>query len=163
MPIQPELGMGALAEGAALVLDPVLVRWSGATQTEIQQLVHRKAAEIRRRAQLYRGDGPPPDVRDKVVILVDDGITTGGNLRAAIKGARRRGAARVVIATPVAAAEAVELLQGDVDELVALATPRHMIAVSGWYQDYRAVAESEVRSVLAAARERYRHHDGQAA
>src|SRR5690606_10408133 len=77
MPIQPELGMGALAEGAALVLDPSIVKWSGATPADLRSIVHRKAAEIRRRAQLVRGNTPPLDVRGKTVILVDDGIATG--------------------------------------------------------------------------------------
>jgi putative phosphoribosyl transferase len=92
MPIQPELGMGALAEGAALVLDHTIVRWSGATPADLKAIVHRKAEEIRRRALLYRGDAAALDVEGKTVILVDDGIATGGTLRAAIRGARKRGA-----------------------------------------------------------------------
>jgi putative phosphoribosyl transferase len=154
MPIQPELGMGALAEGAALVLDPTIIRWSGATPHDVKDIVHRKAIEIRRRAQLYRGDAPAPDIHGKQVILVDDGVATGGTLRAAIRGARKRGAARVIVAAPVAAAEAVDILKAEADDLVCLATPRHLNAVGAWYQDFRQLAEYEVIEILAAARDR---------
>jgi predicted phosphoribosyltransferase/dienelactone hydrolase len=154
MPIQPELGMGAIAEGAAIVLDPALVRWSGASPRELRALVHRKAAEIRRRAKLYRGDVAPLDVRGKTVILVDDGIATGGTLRAAIHGARRRGAARVVVAVPVASADAAEALRHEADELMCLATPTRLIAVSAWYTDFRQVDDDEVMHILAEARRR---------
>lgn len=154
MPIQPELGMGALAEGAALVLDPSIVKWSGATPADLRSIVHRKAAEIRRRAQLVRGNTPPLDVRGKTVILVDDGIATGKTLRAAILGARKRGATRVIVAAPVAAAEAVESLRAQADELVCLATPRHINSVGAWYQDFRQPLEQDVLEILADARGR---------
>ncbi|HEU4614237.1 MAG TPA: phosphoribosyltransferase family protein [Kofleriaceae bacterium] len=154
MPIQPELGMGALAEGAALVLDPTIVKWSGATPGDLQRIVHAKAAEIRRRAQLYRGNAPILDVRGKTVILVDDGIATGGTLRAAVRGARKRGAARVIVAAPVAAAEAAAALRAEADDLVCLATPRHLNAVGAWYQSFRQLPEHEVIEILAAARAR---------
>ncbi|HEY5923542.1 MAG TPA: phosphoribosyltransferase family protein [Kofleriaceae bacterium] len=154
MPIQPELGMGALAEGAALVLDPMSVKWSGTSPDDLKSIVHRKADEIRRRAQLYRGDAPAPDIHGKTVILVDDGIATGGTVRAAIRGARKRGAAHVVVAVPVAAAEAVQTLEEEADELICLATPRHLNAVGAWYQDFRQLPEEDVIAILAAARDR---------
>ena len=154
LPLQPELGMGALAEGAVLVLDRRIVRWSGATPAELRAMVHRKAGEIRRRAQLYRGDAPTRDLAGKSVFLVDDGIATGGALRAAIRGARKRGAARVIVAAPVGAAEAVDTLRIEADELVCLATPRHLNAVGAWYQDFRQPPEHDVVEILAAARER---------
>jgi len=154
MPIQPELGMGAIAEGAALVLDPELVKWSGASPRELRALVRRKVAEIRRSARLYRGELPAIDVRGKTAILVDDGIATGNTLRAAIRGAKKRGAARVVIAAPVAAAEAVEMLRGEADEVVCLSTPEHLIAVGAWYQSFCQLSDDEVLAILAEARHR---------
>jgi predicted phosphoribosyltransferase len=152
MPIQPELGMGALAEGAALILDPTTVKWSGATPQDLQSIVHTKAAEIRRRATLYRGDAPPLDVHGKTVILVDDGVATGATLRAAIRGARKRGARQVIVAVPVAAAEAIAAIEAEADELVCIATPKNSISVGGWYQDFRQVADSDVVAILEAAR-----------
>jgi predicted phosphoribosyltransferase len=154
MPIQPDLGMGALAEGAALVLDPAIVRWSGSAPSEILELVHRKGTELRRRARQYRGDHAPVDVRGRTAILVDDGIATPTVLRAAIRGARKRGAARVVVAAPVAAAEAIATLRLEADEVVCLALPHHLIAVGAWYEDFHAVGEHEVLDILHAAHER---------
>jgi predicted phosphoribosyltransferase len=161
MPIQPELGMAALAEGASLVVDRDLVKWSGASARELRALVHRKAAEIRRRAKLYRGEQGIVDVRGRTVVLVEEGIATGNvmMLRAAIRGARRRGAARVVVASPVAAAEAVTELRRDADELVALYTPDHVIAFAAWYQTFHTVSEDEVLLVLAEARRRDRERE----
>ena len=157
MPFQPELGMGTLAEGAALVLDPTSVRWSGVTAEELRAIVHRQADEIRRRARLYRGHAPAPDVRGKTVILVDDGIATGGGLCAAVRGARRRGAARVLVAAPVAAAEAIEAIEREADELVCLSTPRHLVSIGAWYQDFRQPPEQDVVALLDDARVRFAH------
>ena len=154
MPIQPELGMGALAEGAAIVIDETSFRWSGATSEDLLSIVHRKASEIRRRAQLYRGEVPVHDCHGKTVILVDDGIATAGTLRAAIRGARKRGAIRVIVAAPVVSANAVDALRVEADELVCLATPRHLNAVGAWYQDFHPVAEQDVVEILTAARAR---------
>jgi putative phosphoribosyl transferase len=128
----------------------------------VRALVHRKAAEIRRRAKAYRGaQGVALDVRGKVVVLVDDGVATGSvmMLRAAIRGARRRGAARVVVAAPVAAAEAAIELRGEADEVVALHTPEHVVAVAAWYQVFPQVAEDEVLNVLTEARRRERERE----
>jgi predicted phosphoribosyltransferase len=154
MPIQPELGMGALAEGASLLLDPTMVRWSGATDADIRALVHAKSIEIRARSALYRGDMPAVDVRGKTAVLVDDGITTAGTLRAAVHGVRRRGAARVIVAAPVASADAVELLKAEADEIVCVATPRNLMSIGSWYQDFRPVSDLDVVAILAAARTR---------
>jgi predicted phosphoribosyltransferase len=160
MPIQPELGMGALAEGAALVLDPTLVRWSGARPEDVRALVHRKVDEIRRAARLYRGGGAPLAVRGRTVILVDEAIGTTSTPRAAIRGARRRGASRVIVATPVASLEALSALHGQADEVVCLASPPHLIAVSAWYQDLRRIAEHEVIGLLDEARGRDKRRPG---
>ncbi len=160
MPIQPELGMGALAEGAALVLDPMIVRWSGCSPREILDLVHRKGAELRRRARHYRGDHPPLDIRGRTAILVDEGIATPAVLRAAVRGARKRGARRVVVAAPVAASEAVAALRLDADEVVCVALPHQLMAVGGWYEQFRAVGEQEVVDLLTASREQPRRRAG---
>ncbi len=154
MPIQPELGMGALAEGAALVLDPSIVRWSGASPDEVRALVHRTAIAIRRRARAYRADQPPLDIRGRTAILVEDGIASAGLLHAAVRGARRRGAARVVVAAPVATAEAIARLRIAADEVIALAVPPRLSALRAWYHDCSPLTERDVAAILDAARAR---------
>jgi predicted phosphoribosyltransferase len=154
MPIQPELGMGALAEGAALVLDPSIVRWSGVSPDELRALVHRTAIAIRRRARAYRTDQPPLDLHGRAAILVEDGIATAGMLRAAVRGARRRGAARVIVAAPVAAAEATARLRLEADEVIALAVPPHLSSLRAWYHDCAPLNDRDVSSILDAARKR---------
>jgi len=146
--------MGALAEGASLVLDPTIVRWSGASAEQLRHLVHRAAAELRRRARLYRGSQPPLDVRGRTVVLVDEGIATGGTLRAAVRGARRRGATRVIVAAPVATVDAAEVLRAEADDVVCLSTPQQLVAVGAWYEDFRQVTEDEVVEILGEARRR---------
>jgi putative phosphoribosyl transferase len=147
--------MGALAEGAALILDSTNIKWSGATPEDLRKIVHGKAEEIRRRAKIYRDGGDALDVHGKTVILVDEGVATAGTLRAAIRGARKRGAARVVVAAPVIAAEALDALKQEADEVVCLATPRHLIAVGAWYQDFRKPGQDDVVAILTHARDRF--------
>lgn len=152
VPFQPELGMGALAEGASLVLDPDIVELAGVSPRQLAALVHAKAGEIRARVRRFRGDRPAADVRGKTAILVDDGIATGGTLRAAIRGARRRGAARVVAAAPVGAPSTLASLRREPAEIVCLAEPEHLFAIGAWYLDFAQVADEEVAEILAAAR-----------
>ncbi len=152
MPIQPDLGMGALAEGAALVLDPAIVRWSGSTPSELLDLVHRKGAELRRRARHYRGEHAPLDLRGRTAILVDEGIATPNVLHAAILGARRRGAARVVVAAPVGASKAIAALRRLADEIACLAMPHHLVSLAAWYEQFGAVGDYEVAEILSSAR-----------
>jgi len=154
MPIQPALGMGALAEGAALVLDPMMVRWSGATPRTLTRLVHQAATELRLRARRYRGEAPPLSLDGRTAVLVDDAIVTELVPLAAIRGARRRGAARVVLATPVGAAATIARLREEVDAVVCTATPRELTAATSWYQRLRPVSDEQVLAVLREARRR---------
>jgi putative phosphoribosyl transferase len=154
LPHQPELGMGAIAEGGSLVLDRDLVEWCDAPARQILAVVHRAADEIRRRVRLYRSGLPAPAVDGKTVVFVDDGIATGGSFRAVVHGARKRGAARVVVAAPVATPEAVAALRDEADEVVILTTPAELHAVGAWYRDFRQLTDDEVVAILLDARRR---------
>ena len=151
VPFRPEIAMGALAEGASLVLDRDIVAWTSTTNMQLRQLVHHAAQHIRDRAHRYRNGRPRPDVRGKCVFLVDDGIVTGGTLRAAIKSLRKCGAKRIVVAAPVAGPAALQVLQYEADEIVCLARPLHLVSVSAWYADFHQVPDREVAYLLASA------------
>jgi putative phosphoribosyl transferase len=156
VPFRPELGMGAIAEGPALVLDRALVRDLGISPRQVLAVARREGAELRRRAARYRGDRPLPDVEGRTVILVDDGIATGGTVRAAVRGLRKRGARRIVVATPIASPEAADRLRGDGVMVVCLAIPHDLRAIGRWYRDFGQTSDEEVIELLAA----HDLHDG---
>jgi predicted phosphoribosyltransferase len=107
--------------------------------------------ELERRERLYRGDRPPPDVRGKTVILVDDGLATGSTMLAAVRALRLQGPARIVVAVPVAAPDTCELLKAYVDEVVCAATPEPFYAVGLWYRDFSQTTDEEVRELLSGS------------
>lgn len=143
-PWQQELAMGALAEGGAEVLDLSLVSVLGISEQDVQQAVAAARREVEARARLYRGRRPPPNLERKTVILVDDGIATGCSILAAIVAVRRRNAARVVVAVPVAPASGCSAIQMEADELISVARPEMFLAVSRWYEDFIQISDGEV-------------------
>lgn len=151
VPFQPELAMGAMGEGDALVLDDRVVRWAQVSEAELAEIEQRARAEIERRATRFRGDRAPIPLTGRTVVIVDDGIATGSTARAACQVARARGAERIVLATPVCSPEAVERLRGEVDELVYLEAPEWFFAVGQFYADFRQTSDDEVAELLARA------------
>lgn len=151
-PGRPELGIGAVAEGGEVYLDYEMMRAVSATQAEVAAQVRREVAEVERRALLFRPDRPAPDVERRMVILVDDGIATGGTARAAVRSLRRLGARRLVLATPVAALEAAHALSPEVDELVCLQVPTALGSVGQFYLDFAQTHDQEVAALLDRAR-----------
>jgi predicted phosphoribosyltransferase len=147
-PAQPELGIGAVAPDGILVVNPDMVRRLGVAPAELDEIVARERAELERRRRAYGGDRPPPDPRGRVVILVDDGIATGHTAIAAARWARAHGAARVVVAAPVAAADSARRLASEADEVVAEGFPEELVAVGGYYERFDQVTDAEVRAAL---------------
>lgn len=154
VPGQPELAMGAIADGGVRVLNEDVVEGLAIPASVIERVTEIELEELRRRQQRYRGDAPPPEVRGKVVILVDDGLATGATMRAAVEAIRRRGPKQVVVAVPVAAASTAAWFRGwpKVDEFVCPLTPEPFFGVGLWYDDFHQVDDAEVRSLLQAAR-----------
>jgi len=152
-PFQPELGMGALAEGGGLFLDPRIVRMVGATEDEVAQVTDTEALELERRIHVFRAGRPRPRLKGCTVILVDDGIATGGTVRAALRAIRAQHPRRIVLAVPVAAIESLESLAREVDETVCLAPARNLVAVGGWYQNFSQTTDAEVVALLDASRQ----------
>lgn len=150
-PGQPELAMGAIASGGVQVLNGGVIESLGINDREIEAVARREARELERRERAYRGGRSAPDVQDKCVILVDDGIATGSTMFAAISALRQLGAQQVIVAVPVVARSTFEQMRPEVDELVALSTPEEFGAVGLWYEDFNPTTDVEVCSLLAKA------------
>lgn len=148
-PGHPEFGIGAIAEGGIAVLDPAGATAFGATRGHIDDTIERESTELRRRVRAYRGERAPIVLTGRTAIVVDDGLATGLTDVAAVRAARRRGAARVVVAAPVASAHAVELLSREADDVVCISVPRDFSSVGRWYRDFAEVGDGEVVAVLA--------------
>jgi putative phosphoribosyl transferase len=153
VPFQPELGMGAIGEDGARVLDPSTVRLARVTSDEIANVEARERAELERRVRLYRGDRPMIALTGRTAVVVDDGIATGGTARAALQIARSHGARRVVLAVPVAPPESLRELADVADEVVAVETPSPFYAIGEWYEQFSQTSDEEVRALLRAAGE----------
>lgn len=148
VPSQPELGMGAIAEGPAVVIDRDILRSVRVDRATLLRVARRELGEVRQRVAMFRGDRPAPVLAGRTAIVVDDGIATGGTMRATIRAIRRRHPARLVVAVPVAAADTVALVRAQVDELVCLHAPKTLGAVGYWYEDFRQIPNEEVMRVL---------------
>jgi predicted phosphoribosyltransferase len=152
VPGHEELAMGAIASGGVRVLSEDVVRHLNLSPRAIEAVAFAEQRELQRREREYRGDEPPPDVRGKTVILVDDGLATGATMRAAVAALRRQGPARIVVAVPVAAASTCEELRDIADEVVCALTPEPFFAVGQWYHDFSQTTDEEVRELRRRAR-----------
>lgn len=151
VPLQPELGMGAIGEEGARVLDDEIVRLARVSPLELAAVEQRERAELDRRCRLYRGRFPAVALAGRTVVIVDDGMATGSTARAACAVAHQRGAARVVLAMPVAPRDWEQRLAGEADDFVAVQTPWDLDAVGHAYRDFRQVSDDAVRLVLEDA------------
>lgn len=151
VPFQPELGMGALGEDGVSIINRAVVRLARVDEAELAHIERRERVELERRAQRFRGDRPRIDVRGRVAVVVDDGIATGSTARAACRVARAHGAARVILAVPVAPTSSVEELAHDADQVVCLERPEPFFAVGEWYRDFAQTTDQEVVDLLARA------------
>jgi predicted phosphoribosyltransferase len=158
LPGQEELAVGAIASGGARVLNEEVVRALEIPDEVIDAIATQEQAELERRERVYRGDRPWPEVRGRVVILVDDGLATGSTMRAAVAALRHQQPARIVVAVPVAAQDTCEEFRTIADEIVCLQTPEPFYAVGLWYQDFGQMTDEQVRSLLdQAAKETLAH------
>ena len=149
VPFQPELGMGAVGEDGVRVLNADVLRQAGVTEARLAQVEARERAEVEERAARLRGGRPAIPLQGRTAVIVDDGLATGGTARAAVRVARERGAARVILAVPVAPPETVAALRRDADDVVAVETPEPFFAIGGWYSDFSPTSDDEVIELLA--------------
>ncbi|MEI5134873.1 phosphoribosyltransferase family protein [Streptomyces libani] len=151
VPYQRELGFGAIGEGGVRVISDDIVRRGRLEQADLASVEHAEAAELARQAERFRAGRPRLSLEGRTAIVVDDGIATGATAAAACQVVRAHGAARVVLAVPVAPPDAAERLRGATDEFVCLSTPFAFSAVGEWYQDFSQTPDDEVVSLLAQA------------
>ena len=151
VPGRGELAMGAIASGGVRVVNRDVVDGLGIPAHVIDRVAVEEEAELARREAAYRGFRLPLDVRDRTVVLVDDGLATGSSMRAATHALRKRGPRRIVVAVPVAAPATCEELRQDVDAIVCAETPELFQAVGQFYEDFSQTSDDEVRGLLQDA------------
>jgi putative phosphoribosyl transferase len=154
VPWQPELAMGAVARGAGIpavrILDEKLIRHEGISSAEVEAISAREAAEAERREQLYRADRPPLDLRNRTVILVDDGLATGSTMLASVQVVKSLSPSAIIVAVPVVSRLACAHIRQVADDCVCLAAPMPFRAVGEWYEDFHQISDAEVRELLTA-------------
>jgi predicted phosphoribosyltransferase len=151
VPGHRELAMGAIASGGMQVLNRDVIESLGISQADLESAAARELLEMERQQRIYRGSMPLPEIANRTVIVVDDGLATGSTMRAAVGALRQKNPARIIVAAPVAAAETVQRLKADADDVVYLVGPPDFHAVSMWYQDFRQTSDEEVRNLLESA------------
>jgi predicted phosphoribosyltransferase len=151
LPGQPELAMGAIAGGGALVLNEDVLRFADEGQATLEQVRRREQLELERRERQYRGARPPLQMTGCTAILVDDGLATGATMEVAVRALRSLGSARIVVAVPVASREARDRIAAVADEVVCLEVPTFFSAVGQWYRDFGQTSDAEVGELLAQA------------
>ncbi|RAG81264.1 phosphoribosyltransferase [Streptacidiphilus pinicola] len=151
VPQQPELAMGAIGEGGVRVLSPEIIREAGASQAALDRVEREERAELERRVRRYRGDRPPVDVAGRTAVVVDDGIATGATAQAACRIVRAQGAARIVLAVPVAPRGIAAAFRGLAEEVVVADTPTWFAAIGQFYADFTQTTDAEVLDCLERA------------
>src|SRR6266705_2843656 len=146
-----ELAAGAIASGGVRVLNEDVVRAIPYATEAIEAVTAKETAELERREQTYREERPAPELRDKIVILVDDGLATGATMRAAVKALRQRGAAKIVVAVPVGPPDTCHAIAEQTDETICLSTPPFFQAVGQYYEDFSQTSDEDVRELLSQA------------
>jgi putative phosphoribosyl transferase len=152
VPGHEELAMGAIATGDVRVLNEDTIDYLGIPPSVIDAIAETELKELKRRELAYRGNRPEPDIKDKTIILIDDGLATGSTIRAAAQALRRQAPARIIVAVPVSAQETCDEYLIGVDEIVCAVTPEPFFGVGQWYLDFSQTTDEEVRDLLAQAR-----------
>lgn len=159
VPGYEELAMGAIASGGVRVLNESVVRHLDISDYVIDLVASEEQRELERREKIYRGAAPPLNVRDRTVIIVDDGLATGSTMRAAVKALKNLGPAKIVVAAPVAARETCESFKRDVDSTcICVMSPEPFYGVGRWYRDFSQTTDEQVCYLLKQAKEPPRKH-----
>jgi len=155
VPGHEEFAMGAIATGGVMVLDQGTLAYLSIPPAEVERVATAERTELERREREYRGGQLPLDVMGKTVILVDDGLATGASMRAAVRALRKRDPARIIVAAPVASAEACAAMLQEADDCVCTSVPEPLFGVGVWYHDFSQTEDYEVQALLASARRQH--------
>ena len=148
VPGQEELAMGAIAPGGVQILNPEIIDSLGISSQAIDAVAAQESEELQRYDRLYRGERPQPDLRNRTVILVDDGIATGATIWAAIALLQSQHPARIVVAVPVATAQVCDALRSQVDEVICILTPENVYSIGLWYETFAQITDEEISKLL---------------
>ena len=151
VPGDPELAMGAIASGDIRVLNSDVIHSYAISEAEIKEVEKEERQELDRRALAYRGQRPYPDLNDKTVILVDDGLATGATMQAALDAVRLQNPKYVVITVPVAPPESIIELRKKADEVICPLQPRYFSSIGQWYEKFSQVSDKDVTELLRQA------------
>ena len=151
-PGHPELAMGAIASGGITVINDEVVKALDIPPHLIDVVAGREQAELERRESAYRQGRPLPSLRNRTVILVDDGLATGSTMKAAVQAVKQQAPGRIIVAVPVGAPDTCRALRDMADEVICARMPTHFSAVGEWYRDFAQTTDDEVTSLLSAIR-----------
>ncbi|WP_341503594.1 phosphoribosyltransferase [Gallaecimonas sp. GXIMD4217] len=150
-PGHKELAMGAIASGGVKVLNEELLASYPVSDEAMARVLAEEQAELERRERAYRGERPWPELKGRLVIVVDDGVATGATMLAALDAVRSQGPEALWVAVPVAPPDTVDRLKKRADKVVCLATPEPFMAIGQWYRDFSQTSDSEVLALIQAA------------
>ena len=153
VPHQPELAMGAIADGGETIVvrNEDVIAAAGIGEAEFNVVRDRESREIERRRELYLGGRERPEVAERIAIVIDDGIATGATTRAALRAVRARGPKKLVLAVPVAPTDTLDAMRDEADEVICLEAYDVFGAIGFFYADFRQVSDEEVIEILNAS------------
>ena len=153
-PSNPELAIGAVTEDGAAILNEKLVEYLNVSRIYIEEESKRQLKEIKRRLNVYRGDIPYPNLNNRIVIIVDDGVATGSTIKAALSSLRNRKTKQLVIAVPVGPTDTIRELEEEADHVVCLFVPAEFYAIGQFYKNFDQTTDEEVIRLLKLSREK---------
>ena len=152
VPGHDELAMGAIAMGGVKVFNDEIIADLDISPADIQMEIQREQEELKRREMTYRGNHAYPSLKNKIIILVDDGIATGATMRAAISAIKHQIPAKLIVAVPVADVAVAKMMSPLVDEFICPLQPKSLYAVGAWYYDFTQTEDEEVYQLLKEAK-----------
>lgn len=151
-PSQPEFGVGAISEGRVEVIDWYSLTLANLSEIDLKQLLSEQRLELNRRIRMYRNNRPLPDLKNRTVILVDDGLATGVTAKAAISAVKKHHPKSIIFASPICSYDTAQEIATLTDDVICLAYPFNIGSIGVWYKNFDQVTDDEVVELLRQAR-----------